>query len=130
MKIAVMSDGAALSSRVPDCFETSPALLVVETDDQSLCESVQGQPPEELAQAVVRSGCEAVVCGPHIGKACFEPIADACITRYNGEGLDVLTAALRADRGTLPIIPEYEGGPGCGSGGGECGECEDGHHHH
>ena len=129
MKIAVMSDREDLQGRVPDCFETSFALLMIETDGDKLLEAVSGAAPEQYAARIAASGCEAVVCGPHIGKACFDPIADACVTRYDGTGLDVLTAALRADRGTLPIIPEYEGGPGCGSGTGKCGDCDHEHEH-
>ena len=129
MKIAVMSDRPDLQGQVPDSFEKSQALLMIETADGSLQEAVSGQTPEAFAERIAASGCEAVVCGPHIGKACFDPIAEACITRTDGAGLEVCTAALRADRGTLPIIPEYEGGPGCGSGTGECGECEHGHTH-
>lgn len=124
MKIAVMSDRPDLQGRVPDRFEAAAAMLLIETDDSSLCSAVSGETPEGFATAVVASGCEAVVCGKHIGKECFEPIAAACVTRYEGAGLDALTAALRADRGTLPIIPDYEGGQGCGSGG-ECHEHED-----
>ena len=123
MLIAVMSDRAAPEGRVPERFEDAAALLIVETDDGTVVQSAAGEAPERYAEIIAASDAEAVVCGPKIGKACFEPIADACITRYAGDGLNALTAALRADAGTLPLIPEYEGGPGCGSGSGECGEC-------
>ena len=123
MLIAVMSDRADLNGRVPDRFENAAALLMIETDDDSTVLIAEGETPEACARKIAASEAEAVVCGPHIGKDCFEPIADACITRYEGAGLDVLTAAHRADRGSLPLIPEYEGGPGCGSGSSECGEC-------
>ena len=86
-----------------------------------------GKTAEEFAMEIAASGWEAVVCGPHIGKACFEPIADACVTRYNGAGLPVGDAALAADRGRLPLIPDFEGGTGCGSGTGECGDCDHDH---
>ena len=68
-----------------------------------------------FAGAVAESACEAVVCGHHIGKDCFEPIADACITRYYAAGLCLWEAAGAADRGELPLITDYEGGTGCGN---------------
>ena len=126
MKIAVMSDRPDAQGRVPARFEDAAALLLVETDDDSVCAVTAGETPARYAALVAASGWEAVVCGGRIGKDCFEPIADACVTRYDGSGLDVLTAAKRADRGTLPIIPDYEGGHGCGSG---TGDCDCGHEH-
>ncbi len=126
MLIAVMSDRADLSGFVPDCFETSPVLLMIETDDGSLVRAHSGTSAAEHAELIVQSVCEAVVCSSHIGKDCFDPIADAGVSRYDGAGLNVLAAARGADRGTLPLIPEYEGGPGCASG---TGSCDCGHDH-
>ena len=127
MLIAVMSDRADLSGHVPDRFEASPVLLLIETDRDELVRAFSEGTPADHVLRIVESGCEAVVCGCHIGKDCFDPIADACVTRYDGGGLDVCAAARAADRGTLPLIPEYEGGPGCSSGTGscECGHDED-----
>jgi predicted Fe-Mo cluster-binding NifX family protein len=124
MRIAVLSDQKHLAGRVPDTYETAPFVLFIETEDGSLRNGKKCTSPEALVRAVVESGCEAVVCGPHIGQACFDPIADAGITRYNGAGLGILTAADAAERSALPLIPDYEGGHGCGSG---SGNCEDGH---
>ena len=119
MLIAVMSDTPSLSGIVPDRFETSPALLLIETEGALLVEAASGQQAEAYAARIAGCGCEAVVCSRHIGQACFDPIADACVTRYDGEGLDVLSAARGAEDGTLPLIPEYEGGPGCAPGTGD-----------
>ena len=124
MKIAVLSDKNHLQGRVPDTFETSPYVLVVETDDGTLRSTKKCTAPEGLVRAVLASHCEAVVCGLHIGKACFDPIADEGITRYEGSRLDILTAAQLAECNQLPLIREYEGGPGCSGG---TGSCEDGH---
>ncbi len=120
MLIAVMSDAPALTGVVPERFESSPALLLIETEGGRLVRADAGLTPAEYAERIVGSGCEAVVCGRHIGQACFDPIADAGVTRYEGSGLNVLEAAVAAERGALPLIPEYEGGPGCGSGAGSC----------
>lgn len=127
MKIAVMSNQADLTGCVPDTFETSPALLIIETENMTLVQAFSGMNGMEYAKIIAKAGWEAVACGPHIGKDCFDPIADACVTRYNGAGMSVCEAALAADRGTLPLIPDFEGGTGCGSGAGECGECEHPH---
>ncbi len=124
MKIAVLSDMNHLGGHVPDTFETSPYVLLIETDDQTLRSTKKCKSPEALVEAVIATRCEAVVCGPHITQASFDPIADEGITRYNGESLGILTAADAAMRSALPIIRDYEGGPGCSSG---SGSCEDGH---
>lgn len=126
MKIAVMSTLPGPEGIVPDTFETSPALLIIETDDGSILEVLQSNQPMDYTRKIIESWSEAVVCGIHIGQECFDPIADESITRYDGAGLNVLVAAQKADRGLLPIIPEYEGGPGCGGGG----SCEDHCHEH
>ena len=124
MRIAVLSDRKHLGGRVPDTFETSPFVLLVETDDMTLRWAKKCASPEALVRAVLDANCEAVVCGEHITKACFEPIADACVTRYRGTGCGILDAAKGALDNTLPLIRDYEGGTGCDAGGGSC---EDGH---
>ena len=120
MLIAVMSDRPTLDGCVPDRFEESPVLLFIETDADRLTEAFSGEDAAAYVRRIAESFCEAVVCSAHIGKDCFDPIADAGVTRYDGAGLNVLAAAKAADRGTLPLIPEYEGGPGCASGTGSC----------
>ena len=122
MKIAVMSGAPNLKGTVPECFESSPAMLIIETDDGSICEILESKEPMDYVDKIIETWCEAVVCGVHISQRCFDPIADESITRYDGAGENVLVAAKKADRGLLPIIPEYEGGPGCGGGGGSCDE--------
>ena len=122
MLIAVMSDRPALDGQVPDRFESSPVLLFIETDGGRLVRCESGGAAADYAKQIAGSFCEAVVCSGHIGKDCFDPIANAGVTRYDGAGWNVLDAALAAERSALPLIPEYEGGPGCGSGTGECHE--------
>ena len=122
MLIAVMSDRPDLAGTVPDRFEVSPALLFIETEGDKLVRAEQGKAAEDYAKLIAESFCEAVACAKHIGKDCFEPIADAGVTRYDGAGLGILAAAHGAEDGTLPLIPDFEGGTGCGSGTGECHE--------
>ena len=66
------------------------------------------------------AGYAALECYGIVGMAFID--ANAGVTRYDGAGWNVLDAALAAERSALPLIPEYEGGPGCGSGTGECHE--------
>lgn len=126
MQIAVMSSRPDIEGTVPDRFEDSPALIIWETDTEEIVSAYTGESAGEYAARIAASEAEAVVCGKHIGKECFEPIADACISRYDGTGMSVPEAAYAALMNRIPMIPEYEGGPGCGSGKGEC----DPEHHH
>jgi predicted Fe-Mo cluster-binding NifX family protein len=124
MRIAVMADCLAPDALVAAVYEESSAMLIVETDDESVVFSMEK--PENLreyAAAMEEYDCEAVVCTPHIGQDAFEPLVAACITRYDGSGLAVMEAARRALGNRLELVREYEGGPGCTSGGScECGE--------
>jgi predicted Fe-Mo cluster-binding NifX family protein len=124
MRIAVMADRAAPDALVSAVYEESSAMLIVETDDGSVVWIMER--PEDLSEyvtAMERFECEAVVCTHHIGQDAFEPLAVACITRYDGAGLPVMEAARRALNSRLELVREYEGGPGCTSGDScQCGE--------
>jgi predicted Fe-Mo cluster-binding NifX family protein len=124
MRIAVMADSTGQDARVPDEYESSPAMLVVETDDGSVVAAVEGPDTEKYLSIMVEQDCEAVVLGPHIGQKAFEPIAGACITRFQGDGLPVMEAARRALYNDLEIIADFEGGPGCDSGTHSCADHE------
>lgn len=122
MLIAVLASKPELDGIVPGTFELSPSVAVVETDNSAIVHFQKINEPEELVECILRSNCEAIVCGPHIGKTCFDPIADAQITRYEGEGLTVLEAAKSAELSLLPMLTDFEGGLGCTPGGGDCSE--------
>jgi predicted Fe-Mo cluster-binding NifX family protein len=122
MKLAIMSDRGSVEGHVPASFESSPAMLIWETDTDTVVQVLENFTPEQFARRAVESGSEAVVCSRHIQREAFNIIAGACVTRYDGEGLSIPEAAHRAYDGTLPIIPEYEGGPGCSAGTGSCEE--------
>lgn len=111
MKIAVTSNHDTLDSVVPQSYENSEKLLIIETDDMSIVAA--GCEYETYMDLILKYDCEVVVCGPHIGQAAFEPIANAGITRFNGAGLSVAEAAKRALLNNLPYIRDYEGGDGC-----------------
>jgi len=120
MLIAVMSDRPDESGTVPERFEDAAALLFIETDTKTIAERFSGEAAEAFASRIAASEAEAVVCGRRIGQICFEPVADACISRYDGTGMSVYEAAFAALDNTIPLIPDFEGGHGCGSGHGEC----------
>ena len=122
MLIGVMATKPELDGKVPGTFEISPCVAVVETDNNSIVSFQKSNDPMALVRHIIVSNCEAIVCGPHITQRHFDPIADAQITRYEGEGLTVIEAAKSAEMSILPVLVEYEGGPGCIPGGGDCSE--------
>ena len=122
MRIAVMADRPTLDATVAEIFEESPAMFVIETDDNSVVELIEGPDVEKYITAMLMNECEAVVCTPQIGEDAFEPIAGAGITRYDGNGLPVLEAARRALFNELGLVTDFEGGTGCHSGEGVCSE--------
>jgi predicted Fe-Mo cluster-binding NifX family protein len=112
MRIAVMADRPGLEAAVPEVYEESPAMLIIETDDESLV-FVMEKPDDIGAYAAVMAwyDCEAVVCSRHIGQEAFEPLAAACVTRYDGAGLPVMEAARRALGSRLELVCDYEERP-------------------
>ena len=79
---------------------------------------------EELARWVLREDCEAIITGP-MERRPFEIVAEeGMITRYNGVGRRAPEAVRQMNACALDLIPDYEGGVGCGAGG----ECH-GHEH-
>jgi predicted Fe-Mo cluster-binding NifX family protein len=124
MRIAVAASSPAVDAVVPDTYECSPALLVIETDDMSLVGAVVGPNMEEYYNTIMDYDCEAVVTSSRIGQEAFEPLAKACITRFDGKGLPVLEAAAGALHNRLALVSDYDGGNGCESGTHGCGTCD------
>lgn len=87
MKIAIAANGATLENLIPDTFEESAFLLIVETDDGSFeaFKNPEGQGSIGMAMTreILKQDCEAVICGS-IEKEAFEELAAAQITRYMG----------------------------------------------
>ena len=113
MNIAITADCSGQNARVPHCYEQSPWLLIMETDGMHLTAQVKGPDMEAYLRAMLEYECEALVCGPDIGQAAFDPIAGANITRFDGAGLLCRQAVVGALYNTLPFLREYKGGPGC-----------------
>ncbi len=116
MLIAVTADKRELTAQVPESYEESRCLLLVETDDDTVQAAYDAADPEGLffAEQTIAHDCEAIVCGK-MRKPGFEAIASNNITRYYGAGLPVLEAAHAAEDNHLPLTTDYIGGSGCGS---------------
>lgn len=114
MKIAATADGKNRDAVICPAFETSPYLLIFETDTGEITDIIEnnGVDGVKFVNAMVRNNCEALVCGP-IQSQAFEMISSACITRYNGVGLHAGEAVWRAETNNLEYIRDYEGGTGC-----------------
>jgi len=86
MKIAISANGNTLNDIVPEEFEKSPYLLIVETDDMSY-EVFPNPDPDglglEMAEKIVEEDCEALISGT-IEKPAFEVLVAAHVTRYYG----------------------------------------------
>ena len=122
MRIAVAANGKDLRAMIPERFEESEALIIVETDDFSVVDIFDKRDDNGVffADKTVEYDCEAIVCGIMQMEG-HEIVAEGCVTRYNGSGHTVEEGAKGALHNTLPYITDYEGGTGCGSqDGGEC----------
>ncbi len=122
MKIAVTAQGNSLDSQVSMEFEKSPYLLIVDMNDLSFTAiSNEKEIGNELAEKVLSFDCEAVITGKFLESDIFYKIADACVTRYKGDGHTVQDALILMDKhNKLDLIREFDG-EGCSG---------DHHHHH
>ncbi len=132
MKIALALDGNTLDSVISEDFAASQYLLIVETDNNTIVETVDGSNIEgktmAFAKAAADAECEVLISGP-IEKEPFIVIADeACITRYNGVGIKGHDAIVDMENYALPLIRDHIGGEGCEDHHSDEHGC-DGHHH-
>ena len=124
MLIAVAANGREANAVIPETFEESTDLLIVETDRPAVVAFYKSRDKENLffAKQTALHDCEAIVCGK-MQKPGFEAIAEKSITRYYGTGLMPVEAAQAAEANMLPFITDHEGGHGCGSH--EINQCEE-----
>lgn len=123
MLIAVAADGNELKSAVSNNFESCRFLLIVETDDMSFYVFKNIGIPKALTDEIIKYDCEAVITG-NFAPESFNAIADACITRYDGSGLNATQALDRMDKNTLDYIRNADGSDSC-EGHGETCNCDD-----
>ena len=117
MLIAVATNGSNPGAVVPETFEESTNLLIVETDTDSVLTVYNSHSDDGnlyFAKKTILHDCEAIVCGK-MQMAGFEELASNSVTRYYGSGLPAVEAAKAAEQNILPLITDYEGGTGCGS---------------
>jgi predicted Fe-Mo cluster-binding NifX family protein len=105
MKVAVTAEGRALSSKVYEAFESSPYLIIFETDDESY-EVYE----ENFTDNMIKNECEVLITGT-IEAPSFEIIAENHITRLVGTSHEVKEAIILMDRYQLSYIKGYNGEP-------------------
>lgn len=116
MLIAVAANGREANAVIPETFEESSDLLIIETDVPKIVAFYKSRDAENLffAKQTALHDCEAIVCG-RMQKPGFEAVASRSITRYYGSGLVPVEAARAAEANMLPFITDFVGGKGCGS---------------
>jgi len=113
MKIGIVTDKNTEDAVVAESLEKGGYLIVVETDTMAALAMIPNEGDgDNFPQALIDNNCEAVVTGTIQQKA-FDAIAEAQITRYNGYGLDIGTAAESAHFDILPLTIAFEGGKSC-----------------
>lgn len=116
MRIAVTSDKNDLTGIVPEKFESSKFLFIIDMDKMTAIDIVPSNDKDsdynEFALRIVQQDCEAVICGS-IDKVAFELIAGYGVTRYNGAGYSVKEALSLMNKDKLAYITDFVGGTGC-----------------
>jgi predicted Fe-Mo cluster-binding NifX family protein len=107
MKIAVAAKGSTLEDMIPDTFEESAFLLIVETDDGSY-EAFRNPEGEEgaglgMTREIMRHDCEAVICGS-IESPAFQELMIAQVTRYLAANCSAAEALRLMDTNRLDFI--------------------------
>ena len=115
MKIAVTSQGSALSSQVDSRFGRAPYLIVIDTqlqgftahDNSENASAVQGA-GVQAGRMVVGLGVIAVITG-HVGPKALRVLKAGCIKVYRGDSGTVTEALDALKTGRLqpnPCFPE------------------------
>ena len=104
MLIAAAARGSSLEAIIPEKYEDSSHLLIVETDTMEIIavhENTDGGAC--FVKPLADSWCEAIVCGK-IPQEIFVPIADLGVSRYNGAGLSAAAGLKGAEDNSLPLM--------------------------
>ena len=113
MKIAICSETDSADGLVAMNFEKAQYLLLVDTDQGNIYDVIKKNDEGNIlfAGKIVDEDCEAVITGP-IEKVPFEIMANAGVSRFDGNGMKGQRAYIRFLRNQLPLIRDYIGGPG------------------
>jgi predicted Fe-Mo cluster-binding NifX family protein len=107
MKIAIAANGNTLEALIPDTFEESAFLLIVETDDGSYeaFKNPQSKGSAGLAmiKEILKHDCEALISGT-IEKQAFDKLMTAQVTRYLGANCKATDALRLMDENRLDFI--------------------------
>ena len=105
MLIAAAAQGSTLDSLIPEKYELSSHLLIIETDTMEIIEVCEKQ--DDMAESFLapleKHWAEAIVCGK-IPQGIFAKIADMGISRYNGAKLTVSAGIKGAEENLLPLM--------------------------
>lgn len=105
MLIAAAVQGKGLDAIIPEKYEDSTHLIIVETDTMEIlsCTEKQDALGECFVKPMAECWCEAIVCGK-IPREIFTQIADNGISRYNGALLSAQAGLRGAEDNSLPMM--------------------------
>ena len=105
MLIAAAAQGPGLDAIIPEKYEDSTHLIIVETDSMEIlgCHEKQDALGQCFVKPMAECWCEAIVCGK-IPREIFTQIADNGISRYNGAGLSAEAGLRGAEDNSLPLM--------------------------
>lgn len=105
MLIAAAAKGPGLDAPIPEKYEDSSHLLIVETDTMEIVELHEKQDESGacFVSPLADSWCEAIVCGK-IPREIFTKIADLGVSRYRGAGLSAEEGLKGAEDNSLPMM--------------------------
>ena len=105
MLIAAAAMGPGLEALIPEKYEDSSHLLIVETDSMEIVSVHEKQDSlgECFVSPLADSWCEAIVCGK-IPREIFTKIADLGVSRYKGAGLSAEAGLKGAEDNSLPMM--------------------------
>ena len=105
MLIAAAAQGKDFDAIIPEKYEESSYLLIVETDTMDVLKCIENSDGQGMCFVAPMADCwcEAIVCGK-IPQEIFAHIADAGISRYKGAGLSVAAGLRGAEDNSLPLM--------------------------
>ena len=105
MLIAAAALGESLDAMIPEKYEDSSHLLMVETDTMEIlhcCEKTD-ESGACFLEPIEKLWCEAIVCGK-IPQEIFKKIADLGVSHYRGPGLSAAEGIRGAEDNSLPLM--------------------------
>jgi len=123
--ISVAAAGPGIEDKIPATLDEAQYLIIFDAEKLELLKVIETDTDERdifFARKTVEENCEAILCGDILEEA-FEILAGAGVTRYLASGESAGKAVELMNEYRLPLICDYQGGPGCG--GHSHGECHE-----